>query len=41
MRRIFRNPIYCGLLANRLLNGKVVIGNQKPIVSKDLFKKSK
>ncbi|EDP97013.1 serine type site-specific recombinase [Kordia algicida OT-1] len=39
MTRIFRNPIYCGLLANRLLDGKVVKGNHKPIVSKELFLK--
>ncbi|AXG69581.1 hypothetical protein KORDIASMS9_01804 [Kordia sp. SMS9] len=39
MTRIFRNPIYCGLLANRLLDGKVVKGNHTPIVSKELFLK--
>ncbi|MCH2196568.1 recombinase family protein [Kordia sp.] len=39
MTRIFRNPIYCGLLANRLLDGKIIKGNHKPIVSKELFSK--
>ncbi|EDP97315.1 recombinase family protein [Kordia algicida OT-1] len=34
---MFRNPVYCGLIANSLLEGKVVKGNHKPIVSKKLF----
>ena len=36
---MFRNPVYCGLISNSLLDGKVVKGNHKPIVSKQLFLK--
>ena len=36
---MFRNPVYCGLIANSLLEGQVVKGNHKPIVSKQLFLK--
>lgn len=36
---MFRNPVYCGLIANSLLDGKVVKGNHKPIISKQLFLK--
>ncbi|QHI36542.1 hypothetical protein IMCC3317_19050 [Kordia antarctica] len=36
---MFRNPVYCGLIANSLLDGQVVQGNHKPIVSKGLFLK--
>ena len=34
---IFRNPFYCGLMAHNMLEGKVVQGNQEPLVSKELF----
>lgn len=37
MSRLLRNPIYCGLIANKLLEGEVVQGNHKPIISKKLF----
>lgn len=36
---MFRNPVYCGLIANSLLDGQVVKGNHKPIVSKAMFLK--
>ncbi len=36
---MFKNPVYCGLISNSLLDGKVVKGNHKPIVSKQLFLK--
>ncbi len=36
---IFRNPVYCGLISHSLIEGKVVKGNHKPIVSQELFLK--
>jgi site-specific DNA recombinase len=35
----FRNPFYCGLMAHKMLEGKVVEGNYEPIVSKNIFLK--
>ncbi len=37
MSKIFRNPIYCGLLAHNQLQGEVVKGNHEPIVTKRTF----
>ncbi|WP_299212521.1 recombinase family protein [uncultured Dokdonia sp.] len=39
LSNIFRNPVYCGLITNSLIEGKVVKGNHKPIVSQALFLK--
>ena len=36
---IFRNPVYCGLLTSSLIEGEVVQGIHKPIVSKEIFLK--
>ncbi len=36
---IFKNPFYCGLIAHRLLEGKMVEGNHEKLVSKELFMK--
>ncbi|WP_205410267.1 recombinase family protein, partial [Aquimarina longa] len=36
---MFRNPVYCGLLSHSLIEGKVVKGIHKPIVSKEVFLK--
>lgn len=37
MTRIIRNPIYCGLIVHRMLEGDVVEGRHKPIVPRKLF----
>lgn len=34
---IFPNPFYCGLISNRLLDGRIVEGIHEPVVSKELF----
>lgn len=34
---MWRNPFYCGLRANRLMDGKVIEGNHEPLVSRELF----
>ncbi|MEM7039861.1 MAG: recombinase family protein, partial [Bacteroidota bacterium] len=34
---MFRNPIYCGLIRHKMLNGRVVQGVHEPIVSQELF----
>jgi site-specific DNA recombinase len=36
---IFRNPFYCGMISHNLLEGKVIKGNQEPIISQQLFLK--
>jgi hypothetical protein len=36
---MWRNVFYCGLIANKLLEGNVIQGNHEPMVSKDLFLK--
>ncbi len=36
---IFRNPFYCGLIVHRMLEGKVVKGNQEQLVSHEVFLK--
>ncbi len=40
LSRILRNPFYCGLLSHSALNGKIVPGNQPPLVSKETFLKA-
>nr|WP_290679938.1 recombinase family protein [Kordia sp.] len=40
MTKIFRNPIYCGLVAYNLLDGEIVQGKHPAIVSKELFLKA-
>ena len=34
---VFRNPVYCGMLRHKLLEGRVIKGVHKGIVSKELF----
>ena len=34
---ILKNPFYCGVLANRILEGQIVEGNHEKLVSKELF----
>lgn len=36
---LFRNPVYCGLIVNRLIPGEVIEGCHPPIVSRALFMK--
>ena len=36
---MWRNPFYCGLMANRLMDGKVIEGNQEPLISREIFLK--
>ncbi|WP_281989548.1 recombinase family protein [Aquimarina aggregata] len=36
---IFRNPVYCGLITHSLIEGKVVKGIHKPIISEEIFLK--
>ena len=36
---MFRNPVYCGLITGSLVEGKVLKGNHKPIVTQELFLK--
>ncbi|MBO6518342.1 MAG: recombinase family protein [Bacteroidia bacterium] len=37
LSKIFSNPIYAGYLSNKLLDGQLVKGNHKAIVSKEIF----
>ncbi|WP_367182310.1 recombinase family protein [uncultured Aquimarina sp.] len=39
LSKIFRNPVYCGLITSSLIEGKVVKGIHKPIVSEKIFLK--
>ncbi len=39
LSNMFRNPIYCGLISHSLIEGKVIKGNHKPIVSQAIFLK--
>lgn len=34
---VFRNPFYCGVLVNKLLDGRVVEGLHEKLISKELF----
>lgn len=34
---LFRNPFYCGMMAHKLLNGKVVEGRHEKMVTRELF----
>ena len=36
---MFKNPVYCGLIAHSLLEGEIVEGKHPAIVSKDIFLK--
>ena len=33
---IFSNPFYCGIISNKLLNGKLVEGQHEKLISKTL-----
>ncbi|MEM1000881.1 MAG: recombinase family protein, partial [Bacteroidota bacterium] len=35
--RLFKNPLYCGLIAQKLLEGDVVEGKHEPLVSREVF----
>ncbi len=37
LSQIFSNPFYCGVIANKMLNGKLINGNHPSIVSQDDF----
>lgn len=37
LSQIFSNPFYCGLIANKMLNGKLVEGTHERLISKELF----
>ncbi len=37
LSKIFSNPTYAGFLSNKLLDGQVIKGNHKPIISKEIF----
>ena len=34
---IFSNPYYCGIIANKILNGKIVEGTHEKLIDKDIF----
>ena len=36
---IWRNPFYCGIITNRLLDGKVIVGNHEPLITREMFLK--
>ena len=36
---IWRNPFYCGVITNKLLDGKVIVGNHEPLVTREVFLK--
>jgi hypothetical protein len=36
---MWKNPFYCGLITNSLLDGKIIEGNHEPLVSKEVFLK--
>lgn len=37
MTKIFKNPFYCGLIANAMLNGKVIEGTHEKLISREVF----
>ena len=37
LSRLFKNPVYCGLLAHNLLNGELLPGKHEPLVSQEMF----
>ncbi len=37
MSKIFKNPFYCGMIAHKMLNGKVIEGTHEALISKELF----
>lgn len=37
LSNIFRNPFYCGIITNKLLEGKAVIGKHEKLISKEVF----
>ena len=39
LSQIFSNPFYCGLIANKMLNGRLVEGTHEKLISKELFLK--
>lgn len=39
LSQIFSNPFYCGLIANKMLNGKLVEGTHEKMITKELFLK--
>ncbi len=40
LTEILRNPFYCGYISHSLLQGEIVKGNHKPIVSEEVFFKA-
>lgn len=36
---ILQNPFYCGLISHKMLDGKIVEGKHKPLVSQELFQR--
>jgi site-specific DNA recombinase len=36
---LFKNPFYCGMMANKLLEGKLIEGTHEKLVSKEMFLK--
>ena len=36
---MWRNPFYCGIMANRLMDGKVIEGNHEALISREMFLK--
>jgi site-specific DNA recombinase len=37
LSRTFSNPFYCGIIANKMLNGRLVEGTHEKVISKELF----
>lgn len=36
---MWRNPFYCGLITNRMIDGEIIEGHHEPLVSKEVFLK--
>jgi len=36
---IWKNPFYCGIISNKLLDGEVIVGNHEPLISREMFLK--
>ena len=39
LTKILCNPFYCGIITHKMLDGKVIEGNQEKLISKELFLK--
>ena len=37
MTKVFKNPFYCGLIANAILDGRIIEGSHEKLISKEIF----